>query len=284
MAIGKLNNVASASIAKINNIAIASVANFDGVEAASESSVVSDNLYLWLGPDDVTGSTVNDKNGGSVTATMANGAAVVTTLRSDGSFYSDGVNDTILADIAPSDQPSTTTWPATLECWLYPPTGSRPLNIVNINDPTCASSTDWCRVMMDSRSGANKMLFQFYSCSTNWHRYTETATYPTVNGSAWVHLCMTLELTAASKTLITAYANGTELGTSLGSFTGSLNVPPWSNSPSSFNFGINHLQRDSASEGYYGESHVGDCRLYTDALTPTEIVNNYDVEKASYGH
>ena len=290
MAVDKINTTAWASIASVTGVAKASIASFGGVTApaAASSGVVSDNLHVWFGPDDITGSTVNDKNGGSVTATMSNGASVVTSLRSAGSFYSDGANDVILADMAPSAQPSTTTWPATFECWMYPPAGSNPLNVVVVNDPT--SNVDWLRMYMDSRSGwggtpTHNIHFQQYANgSGKWHRYTSTSAYPTVNSSAWVHLCMTLELTAADKTLITAYANGSELGTSLSTFTGSLNVPPWSNSPSSFNFGINHMQRDSASEGYYGESHAGDCRLYTDALTSTEIVNNYDVEKASYGH
>ena len=286
MAFEKINGTAFADIAKFSGVAKADIAKLSGSDAPSSTpTIVTDNLFLWFGPDDITGSTANDKNGGSVGAVMTNGASVVTTLRSDGSFYSDGVNDGILAAYSTSQLPSTTAWPASVEAWLYPPSGGKNLNIINFNDD--ASGVDWIRLMLDKRNNNEIAYWQFYSAAGGqWHRVTRDVDFPTVNGSDWVHMSATFEL-VNNKTVITAYMNGASVGTSTSSFTGSLNVPPWANQNTIFNLCINYLTRvyrGSRIYSYYGQAHAGDVRLYTDKLTAAEILNNYNVQKTSYGH
>lgn len=286
MPIDKISGQDWANISKVSDISSNSIAKVSDISAAAAAaSIVTDNLFLWIGPDDITGSTANDKNGGSVGAVMTNGASVVTTLRSAGSFYTDGVNDGILAAYSTSQLPSTTAWPASIEAWLYPPSGGKNLNIINFNDD--ASGTDWLRLMLDKRNNNEIAYWQFYADGGgNWHRVTKDADFPTVNGSDWIYMSATFEL-VNDRTVITAYMNGVAVGTSTSSFTGSLNVPTWANQTTGFNLGINYLTRiynGTRIYSYYGQSHTGDVRLYTDKLTAAEILNNYNVQKTSYGH
>ena len=287
MAFEKINGTPFADIEKFSGAATADIESLSGISwAAAAPSIVTDNLFMWFGPDDITGSTANDKNGGSVGAVMTNGASVVTTIRSAGSFYTDGVNDGILAAYSTSQLPSTTAWPASVEAWLYPPSGGKNLNVISFNDD--ASGTDWLRLMLDKRNNNEIAYWQFYADGGgNWHRVTKDADFPTVNGSDWVYMSATFELDVNNRTLITAYMNGVAVGTSTSSFTGSLNVPTWANQTTGFNLGINYLTRvyrGSRIYSYYGQAHTGDVRLYTDKLTAAEVLNNYNVQKTSYGH
>jgi hypothetical protein len=286
MAFEKINGTAFADIAKFNGIAVADIASINGSDPPSSTpTIVTDNLFFWFGPDDITGSTANDKNGGSVGAVMSNGASVVTSLRSDGSFYSDGVNDAIHAGYSTSQLPSTTAWPATAEAWLYPPSGGKNVNVISFNDD--ASGVDWLRLMLDSRNNNEIAYWQFYANQGSKYAWVKRdVDFPTVNGSDWVYMSATFEL-VNNATFITAYLNGVSVGTATTSFTGSLNVPPWANQTTGFNLGINYITRiyrGSRIYGYYGQAHTGDVRLYTDKLTAAEILNNYNVQKTSYGH
>jgi len=284
--IASISGIDIANVAKVSGVSKTSMAKFGGMSRASSSpSVITDNLFLWFGPDDVTGSTANDKNGGSVGAVMTNGASVVTTLRSAGSFYTDGVNDRILAAYSTSQLPSTTTWPASIEAWLYPSVGGKNLNVISFNDD--ASGTDWLRLMLDKRNSNEITYHQFYADGGGYYQWVRRdVDFPTVNGSDWVYMSATFEL-VNDATLITAYINGVAVGTATTSFTGSRNVPTWANQTTGFNLGINYLTRvyrGNRIHGYYGQAHTGDVRLYTDKLTAAEILNNYNVEKTSYGH
>jgi hypothetical protein len=286
MAIEEISGVALSGIEGVSGVAKASIESLSGISAAAPApSVVTDNLFLWFGPDDITGSTANDKNGGSVGAVMTNGASVVTTLRSAGSFYTDGINDGILATYSTSQLPSTTAWPASVEAWLYPSVGGKNLNVISFNDD--ASGTDWLRLMLDSRNNNEITYHQFYAAQGQRYAWVRRdVNFPTVNGSDWVYMSATFEL-VNNKTLITGYINGVAVGTATTTFTGSLNVPPWANQTTGFNLGINYLTRvyrGNRIYSYYGQAHTGDVRLYTDKLTAAEILNNYNVEKTSYGH
>ena len=87
MAFEKINGTAFADIAKLSGVANADIAKFNGSDKPSSTpTIVTDNLFCWFGPDDVTGSTANDKNGGSVGAVMSNGASVVTSLLHNSDF------------------------------------------------------------------------------------------------------------------------------------------------------------------------------------------------------
>ena len=285
MAFEKINGTAFADIAKLSGVANADIAKFNGSDKPSSTpTIVTDNLFCWFGPDDVTGSTANDKNGGSVGAVMSNGASVVTSLRSDGSFYSDGVNDKILATFSSSQLPSTTTWPATIEAWMYPSNGGNNLCILTINDDN--SPVDWLRLMLDKRNNNEITYHQFYSKHGGYYQWVKRdVDFPTVNGSDWVYMSATFEL-VNSRTLITGYINGAAVGTATTSFTFS-NEPPWANQNTPLNVGINYMTkvyRGSRLQSYYGQSHMGDVRIYTDKLTAAEILNNYNVQKTSYGH
>lgn len=284
--IASISGIDIENVAKVNGISKANMDRLAGVSRASSGpSIVTDNLFFWFGPDDVTGSTANDKNAGSVGAVMSNGASVVTTLRSAGSFYTDGVNDRILAAYNTSQLPSTTAWPASVEAWLYPSSGGKNLNVISFNDD--ASGVDWLRLMLDTRNNNEVIYWQFYADQGQKYQWViRDDDFPVVNGSDWIHLAATFEL-VNNKTVITAYMNGVSYGTATTSFTGSLNVPTWANQNTGFNLGINYLTRvyrGNRLHAYYGQAHTGDVRLYTDKLTAAEILNNYNVQKTSYGH
>jgi len=276
MAIGKVNGIDWANVAKVDGISTGDIASVAGIDAPSAaSSIVTDNLVLDWGADNVSGTNVVEKQGTGYDMAMSNGASI-TTYQGALSMSTDGVNDRFLAQV-PQTFLSGVYWPITIESWQYYGANSNLLGAAVIND--APDGVDWFRQHVDGRVGStNRTWGQFYTYSGG--RYVLALKSNAFSNNGWQHIVTTVEK-SGTQNVVKHYVNGT-LAVSATSTYGEpySSTMPWSEGSGVINFSVGCLIRSSPS---YYRSEVGEFRLYGDLLTTSEITQNFDAKKANYG-
>lgn len=315
MAIDKVTGTAWADLSKINNVAKADIAKVAGQDAPSASAtVVTDNLWIAFDPNHISGTTITDQSGNSRHGTLVNGATVVSNVGGAAkSFYTDGTND--YAQRATTSNPSTG-FPYTIESWHY----RQPASAMTGNAPTVGKPHNSRYRFVDhgifptdytdtygNRGAYHRIYTNPTSTSTNSYNgsYYSSTTDTGSNGSAvlksavdsaigftgdgWIHLCTVFYYNSSNRISIKGYINGTKVkdidGNSLVVASGTQGANgawPWEDG-GTCSYGFGYRERYTFADSYL-KGNWGDYRLYTDALTDAEVLNNFNATKSKYGY
>lgn len=317
MAIDKVIGKAWTDLSRISNVAKADIAKVAGQDSptASSATVVADNLWISFDPSHISGTEITDQSGNSRHGTLTNGATVVSNYNgATKAFYTDGTND--YAQRATTSNPSTG-FPYTIESWHYRqniaamgstsiPTVGKPHNSryrfldhgVFATDYTDSYGNrgTYHRYYTNSTTGsANTYSDTHYADTTS-----STSNGPSVlkssvdaiigtTGDEWVHLCTVFSYNSNNRISIKGYINGTKVkdidGDNVdvvGSSVGTNGAWPWEDG-GTCSYGFGYIERYTTTD-IYKKGHFGDYRLYTDALTDAEVVNNFNATKSKYGY
>ena len=224
---------------------------------ARASAFVSEGLVFHLDAGNPasysgSGSTWNDLAGSGLTTTLFNSP----TYSSDNGGYLSFVASSSQYAKTSASLSSTTRW--TVEVWHYY-TG------VNGGSNPCILSEVWnntpINFTLGSSTGGNTSLQAAYFNST-W--YTTASNY-SLPSAGWYHIVGTYD-----GTTLTLYVNTVSTRTQASAGT-----------PASSGLGI-HLMRRWDLGDYWG-GYLSIVRIYSRALTSTEITANYDASKARFG-
>lgn len=275
-------------------------------------TVLTDNLWIDLRPDDYSGTTVNDQSGNGRHATMSNGAVVTTTPTGEDAFYTDGVNDYVLYET--SSNPSTG-FPFSWESWLYrddtlsgfvSPVVGKPTNSrYNFFDgglrvPPVAQTAGPDQVTLSTAA------FRWYAEGSSTNSYDGNSQLElylaagaggvSVNDFAtsdhtWYHLVCVFTEDASGYLGMDCYINGTQIFQASDFYANAdtrsepprTNVKyPWEGTRTC-QYGYGYFERYSTAD-IYRNMYAGDFRLYTDALTSSEVLNNFNATKSRFGY
>ena len=276
MAIGKVSGVAWANIAKFGGISKASIANLGGQTAPSSTSLPSQADYLlgWWDPSDAS---VNDTTVDSrcYTENVGLGSNInhyqsarggtethVTNLNGANCWYLDGSGDRVYTNNLGT---TGTNWPLTtnfvewtIEGWVR-------------SNGSWISNGNWWNM------GYNNAYRNRFTSGGNLWNYWRTSRQTSARfaTNTWHHIVVTVEPLSTNSTLY---------GTGKVYKNGSL-VQTWTN--------INKDPNQSGRTCFWGgftstresqRMYMGIHRLYTVALSASEISDNYDLEKSTYGY
>lgn len=191
----------------------------------------------------------------------ANGGAIVS-LNNLNCWYLDGVNDRVGVN---NLNATGTTWPLntdyvewTLEGWVR-------------SNGSWISNGNWWNIGFN-----NAYRNRFQSDNKLWNYWkTQKITSATFATNTWHHITITTEANASLPILYGTgkiYRNGSLVDT----FT-NINTDPDQSGRTSFWGGFTSTQES-------GRFYMGMCRQYTTVLTASEVLYNYNLEKADYGY
>jgi hypothetical protein len=233
--------------------------------AFSSQDIVRDSLVLWLDANDKTsypgtGTVWRDLSLGSNTGTLTNGPTF--SSANGGSIVFDGVNDYVNQNINSGLFTTEATLTIFLKLSLSTPVNSSQTGIerLSFNTGKQASHYPWVDglaylgTFQTGTTRINSISLSNTIARNNWHSITITSSPGTDN---WKF-----------------YQNNDLIKTALGSNTILLS------SDSIYNIG-----RSQATSGtlYSMNGTIGQILLYNRALSPTEILQNYNATKTRYG-
>ena len=270
--------------------------------------IVTDSLWIDFRPNSYSGTTVYDQSGNGRNATLYNGASVSTTPTGETAFYTDGVNDAIHYRITSASQKPSTGFPFTGEAWLYRDDSStiagknaqfgKPHNSRNrffdfqIYQSTAVSSLN--RAFFSQfytnmvTSGDNDYLGAYQGDFNSM--VTLQSDYSTTN-QTWYHCATVWYEDGAGKLTLDFYVNGVKVlngvqTTAATPYYATNAAWPWEGTVSTtypMSWGFGYRERYSVADTY-DEGYSGDFRMYTKALTQSEIQQNFNATKSNYGY
>lgn len=272
---------------------------------SSTSSVVTDNLWIDLRPTDVSGTSVIDQSGNGRNGVLYNGAAVTQTPTGEDAFYTDGVNDSMQYRITSASQKPSTGFPFTTECWMYrDDSSSSPFMHAVFGHPSNSRFRIFDSILYQTTAqtvtNGNAFQAKFYtnlvtdgdaSFRSNGlmaNRIVSQTTTPT-SDQTWYHMVCVYYEDGSGRLHCKLYVDGVfifdEYATTNSPYYITGAAWPWEGTVSLYNhmeWGFGLLDRYTSGlqprEGY-----GGDFRMYTDELTSTEVLNNYNATKSRYG-
>jgi hypothetical protein len=220
-------------------------------------SVVLDGLVLYLdatNPDSYsgTGSTWLDVSGNANNGTLTNGPTFDSGNK--GSISFDGVDDFVIATNTTILQPPSA---ITLEA-TFQRDGGR--TIINYGANSGGASKIYC-----FEQSSNISAFQAKVTTTNNPNVTLNG--PILSTGTWYHVVMTYNGSTAI-----LYINGLFYTSALAS--GNINYPANSNL---------NLGRKNTADGEYISGKIAFNRIYNRALSPQEILQNFNATKSRFG-
>lgn len=261
MAIDKVTGKAWTDLSEINNVAKADIAKVAGVEAPSSGGgIVTDNLYQYYDASDSSsysgsGTTWTDLQG-NYDLTLIGGPVYSSTQPAHFDF--DFVNDRARGATnyaASSNDMSVEAWfraDVILTSYRYTIAAALETTLTNR------------RFLFNIERGQTLRFIPIGPTGSNLGTLVTTATF---SAGTWYHVCAT-----KSGTTATIYINGSS-STSMtlsGSTLGTCDV-----------FGVAERQLSSL-DLFNGD--ISKVRVYSDALTASEVLQNYNAEKTYYGH
>ena len=247
-------------------------------------------LVSHLDPTDVVSSTITDQSGNSNTGTMTNGTSVVT-AGGITYFNLDGTNDYINWTTLDNDDSSFTGGSGTrtfsMGCWLYRDNGS-----TNHQEPMGWLGTDSRKPMGMHVVGSsahygksNTVGVWLYGGSKAEFWYANSSTHST---DTWENWCITISGTSPNAVTPKIYKNGV-LQTA--NHVVDQNTTSWSQGSNVWRYvGAGRAFRHPSSSGgtpysatYQWNGRLGNMWWYSDVLTATEVLANYNAQKGSYG-
>lgn len=273
-----ISGVAIANVETISGKGIANLDKFGGVTKAASVSLPSQSSYLlgWWDPSDAS---VND-----------------TTL--DSRCYTENVGVGSNLNHYQSGRGGTETHITSLSgvnCWYLDGSGDRVytnnLNTTGTNWPLNTNFTEWTIEGWVRSNGSwisngnwwnmgynNAYRNRFDSSNRLWNYWYGASTTTASNSfttNTWHHIVVTVEPNPSNSNQYGTgkiYKNGTLITT-----RSSINRDPNQSGRTCFWGGF-------TSNGESQRMYMGVHRLYTVALSASEISDNYDLEKSTYGH
>jgi len=225
-------------------------------------SPVVDNLVLYYDPSNIssypgTGTTINSLATTNLTGTLSN------ITYTSPSFNYAGNSQVSVADNALLE-PGNGSW--TMEAWFN--VSSTPTSGVILGKFDNGGLSK--NVSYSIRYNTSRSLFAQFSNGVP-ATFVNSSAY-TFSLNTWYQVVYVWTNSGGTKTIGT-YINGSSIGTVNHTFTSILNS-------------TNPLYLGSYNGGEYSQyvtGKIGITRLYSAALTPSEVLNNYNANKAIYG-
>ena len=262
--IAKISGTAIGSIAKVSGTTKANIAKFAGIDKPSGSfdygNLVTDNLYQYYDAGESSsyggsGTTWTDIQGNH-DLTLAGGPTYTSTAPAHFDF--DFVNDS-----ADASQYDASFNDMSVEIWFRAAgiSSSARYSLVSALQTSLSNR----RFLLNIDRSRRLRILWFGSTGTNLGTLSPSGT--TITTNTWYHLCAT-----KSGTTSTLYLNGSSIGsTTLSSSTlGTCDV---------FGVAKRHLSSQDLLNG-----DVAKVRIYSDALSSSEVLSNYNEEKSYFGH
>jgi hypothetical protein len=223
-------------------------------------SNVTSNLVLWYDPDNSvsypgSGTTITNLANTSLPGTMSNITYVDPYFSYNGSSSQISVPDNALLEPGSGD------W--TMEAWVYLSNNSGSKVILGKFDPG-GGSQDVSYSMRISGSSAFAQLGDGSGAYVNSTNYTLPL-------NTWTQIVYVWKNVATNS--LETYINGVSIGSVSHSLSSILNT--------SANLYIGSYNGGEYSQ--YMNGRIGITRLYNDALTSAEVLQNYNADKSKYG-
>ena len=221
--------------------------------------IVTSNLVLWYDPSNTvsypgTGTTVTNLASTSLNGTMSNITYTSPYFSYNGSSSQINIADNALLE------PGTGDW--TMEAWVYLSSSSGSKVVLGKFDPGGGQQDVSYSIRI---SGAG-----IYAQIGNGTNVVDTALY-TLPLNTWTHVTYVWKNVATNS--LEAYINGVSAGSVAHSFSSILNT--------SANLYIGSYNGGEYSQ--YMNGRIGITRLYSDALTSAQVLQNYNADKSKYG-
>ena len=236
---------------------------FSFIREISTPDPVTSNLVLYYDPSDPSsysgsGTTINDLSGNGLNGTMSNISFTSPYFSYNGSSSQVSVADNSLLEPGSGD------W--TMEVWVNQTTSGNDVVLGKFETGGLAADVSYSirtlgtayYAQMGSGSGSGSTLF------------VDSTSYTGTIGS-WSQIVYVFK-NGATKTLQT-FVNGSSIGTVNHSLASILNTS-------------NNLYIGSYNNGEYPQwfdGKVGITRLYSAALTSSEVLQNFNADRAKYG-
>jgi len=229
------------------------------------------------GTTNATGGGWVDLSGNSNHGELVNGPTYNSS--NGGNIVFDGTNDTVTTPVTLSTLAALSSW--TMECWVSIP-----------SFPTAASPNGYNNT---TRAGVLLGAAYYSGCALYWYgnasgtactiygylrgadAYRVTAGY-SMSTNTWTHFMF---VNSRSDTTLKLYVNGV-LHSSVAGATQEYNSGL---TPTAGNIGFNKAQVDGGGELVYSllNCNVGASKIYTKALSATEVQQNFEATRARFG-
>jgi len=263
-----LQQLPSAYTDSDNNTANRTVNNSStlGRPWALTSGVITDSLVMSLdAANTVSGSTWSDISGNSNNATLFNSPTYTTD--DGGAVVFNGTSNYINSPNLSSVIRNPDTF--SVGVWAYPTHGGNVMAITGESGFPIAGFYHFSAITILSSGGA----VPYFSL---WNGTGLTS----VNGSAgafntWYHLMITNN---AATTTLAGYVNGASVGTQSMVFDS-----PFDDAEPGHYLRFGTPDTTNPGNGNYFSGRMGEIRVYSSALTSSDVLNNYNETKSRYG-
>ena len=228
-----------------------------------QTEYTESGLVTYFDPErEISGTTVFDQSSESQNGALVNG---VTHDLDDATFTLDGVNDYIrTADLyALIGNPDTFSF----GIWVKPTSSGVVLQVTNTAAP--AVSYHFSAIEFVESAGNPVPYFGLWNGLGITNDSGSALSYNT-----WYHMALTYNGTA-----VKGYINGTEVATANVTYDS-----PHDDGETDHYLLIGPGTLTNQGDGGYLAGDIGEIRVYSDALTPSEVANNYNSTKTRYGY
>tara|TARA_R100001510_G_scaffold33975_1_gene30442 strand:- start:688 stop:1494 length:807 start_codon:yes stop_codon:yes gene_type:complete len=267
MAIDKITGVSWDSIANVSGVAKANIANFNGQDAPSAAGLVTTDLVFHIDPADSSsypgsGSTIYDLVG-STNGTLQGNASV----DGNGHLILDGVNDAVNFGTVTSSTPVSVIGTSfSINCWVY--NNGSGESFQTPFSQWSSSGNDRIEVLRVRSNGYIQSIVRdsgtSYSIVTNGTAGVATP----LAANTWYYYTWNYD---SSTTTATIYFNASQIATKTTRTVSNVNK----------NFRTGSRGTNVGIQEWNGK--LGAYHVYDRVLSSTEITQNYNATKATYG-
>lgn len=220
-------------------------------------------LALYYDPErELVGGAIDDQSGEN-----RDGVIVGATHDLDNAYFSfDGVNDYIRTpDVYGTDISNPDTFSVSL--WVYPTDGGVVLSITDTTTPSTAYH--FSAIEFLNFAGKPTPYFGIWNAGIQADNGNE------LEYNQWYHIAQTY-----NGTVMKGYVNGVEVA----SVTSVYDSPLDDVTSTNHYFLFGAADTTNMGNGSYYDGRMGEIRIYSDALTAGEVLNNYNSTKERYGY
>ncbi len=234
--------------------------------------IITQNLELYY---DITststynsGTTITDQSAQGNNGTINGGLNSATTTGGVRYLSFDGVNDYIDANSSIVDIHTTD---FTVEFWInYQIVSGEDGWLFGLDQDDTQARWNHARLDLRTYSGGNK--YQYWGWGNSAQALSSASGTGDDHLNEWVHVAFTLDVASASRKI---YVNGSLLASNSGKTSASIS--------STFNMYIMaYHYRNLGAQGHL-KSYLSKVRMYSSELIASDILSNFDIEKAYYG-
>jgi len=227
------------------------------------SSFVSSGLVLHYDPSNVasypgSGTTITDLSGNGRNGTMSNISFTSPYFSYNGSSSQISITDNVLLEPGSGD------W--TVEVWVNQAVAGNDVVLGKFNNGGLSANVGY-----SIRTTSSTFYAQFGSGAGSGATLIQNSTTYTVSLNTWYQIVYVFTNVAANT--FQTFVNGSSIGSVSHSLASILNT--------STNLYIGSYNGGEYAQWFDGK--IGITRLYNRALTSSEVLNNYNVDKSKYG-